>query len=58
MSLARRHTYDRAQQIYNELVEGTRKEELAVDRANVHQADQNWQYVRIPAYIHGTARPL
>ena len=32
-------TYDRAQQIYNELVEGTRKEELAVDRANVHQAD-------------------
>jgi HlyD family secretion protein len=34
-------TYERAQQIYNELVEGTRKEELAVDRANVHQADQN-----------------
>ena len=33
-------TYQRAQQIYNELVEGTRKEELAVDRANVHQADQ------------------
>ncbi len=33
-------TYDRAQQIYNELVEGTRKEELAVDRASVHQADQ------------------
>jgi HlyD family secretion protein len=32
---------DRAQQIYNELVEGTRKEELAVQRANVHQADQN-----------------
>jgi HlyD family secretion protein len=34
-------THDRAQQIYNELVEGTRKEELAVQRANVHQADQN-----------------
>jgi HlyD family secretion protein len=33
-------TYDRAQQIYNELVEGTRKEELAVDRANVRQAEQ------------------
>jgi HlyD family secretion protein len=32
--------YDRAQQIYNEMVEGTRKEELAVDRANVHQANQ------------------
>ncbi len=40
-------TYDRAQQIYNELVEGTRKEELAVDRANVHQADQNLQMSRI-----------
>ena len=34
-------TYDRAQLIYNELAEGTRKEELAVQRANVHQADQN-----------------
>ncbi len=40
-------TYDRAQQIYNELVEGTRKEELAVDRANVHQADQNLEMSRI-----------
>lgn len=34
-------TYERSQLIYNELVEGTRKEELAVDRANVRQADQN-----------------
>ena len=33
-------TYARDQQIYNELVEGTRKEELAVDRANLHQAQQ------------------
>jgi len=32
--------YDRQQQIYSELVEGTRKEEIAVDRANVHQATQ------------------
>jgi HlyD family secretion protein len=40
-------TYDRSQQIYNELVEGTRKEELAVDRANVHQADQNLHLSRI-----------
>jgi HlyD family secretion protein len=40
-------TYDRAQQIYNELVEGTRKEELAVEHANVHQADQNLQMSRI-----------
>jgi len=30
--------FDRTQQVYNELVEGTRKEELAVDRANVRQA--------------------
>jgi HlyD family secretion protein len=40
-------TYERAQQIYNELVEGTRKEELAVERANVHQADQNLHLSRI-----------
>ncbi|HLI63073.1 MAG TPA: efflux RND transporter periplasmic adaptor subunit [Terriglobales bacterium] len=31
-------TLKRQQEIYNELVEGTRKEEIAVDRANVHQA--------------------
>ena len=40
-------TYDRAQQIYNELVEGTRKEELAVEDSNVQQADQNLQMSRI-----------
>ena len=40
-------TYDRTQQIYNELTEGTRQEELAVDRANVHQADQNLHLSRI-----------
>jgi len=34
-------TYDRAQEILNELVEGTRKEELDVDRANVRQAHEN-----------------
>jgi HlyD family secretion protein len=33
--------YDRAQLVYNELVEGTRKEELAVERANVQQANQS-----------------
>jgi membrane fusion protein YbhG len=32
---------DRAQQIYNQLVEGTRKEQLDVDRSNVRQAHQN-----------------
>ena len=37
----------RAQQIYNELVEGTRKEELDVDRANVRQAHQNLEMSRI-----------
>jgi len=33
--------YDRAQQILNELVEGTRKEELDVDRSNLRQAQEN-----------------
>ena len=33
--------YDRAQQILNELVEGTRKEELDVDRSNLRQAREN-----------------
>ncbi len=40
-------TYQRDRQIYDELVEGTRKEELAVDRANVHQAHQNVDMSRI-----------
>jgi HlyD family secretion protein len=40
-------TLDRAQQIYNELVEGTRKEELDVDRSNVRQARQNLEMSRI-----------
>src|SRR5271157_2104911 len=40
-------SYDRDQQIYNELVEGTRKEELAVDRANIHQANQSVDLSRI-----------
>ncbi len=40
-------TLERAQQVYNELVEGTRKEELAVDRSNVRQARQNLGMSRI-----------
>ena len=40
-------TLERAQQIYNELVEGTRKEELDVDRSNVRQAHQNLEMSRI-----------
>jgi len=40
-------TLDRTQQIYNELVEGTRKEELDVDRSNVQQAQQNLEMSRI-----------
>ena len=39
--------YDRAQQIFNELKEGTRQEELAVERAKVHQADENLHLSRI-----------
>jgi HlyD family secretion protein len=39
--------HDRAQQIYDELVEGTRKEELAVEHSNVHQATENLQMSRI-----------
>jgi membrane fusion protein YbhG len=34
-------TFDRAEQVYNELLEGTRKEELAVQRANLEQAREN-----------------
>jgi len=40
-------TLERAQQIYNELVEGTRKEELDVDRSNVRQAHENLEMSRI-----------
>ena len=40
-------TLDRAQQIYNELVEGTRREELDVERSNVQQAHQNLEMSRI-----------
>lgn len=39
--------YDRDQQIYDELVEGTRREQLAIDRANVHQASQTVTLSRI-----------
>ena len=40
-------TYDRAQKILNELEEGTRKEELDVDRANVNQARENLDMSKI-----------
>jgi len=40
-------TYDRAKEVLSELVEGTRKEELAVDQANVHQAHENLDLSRI-----------
>jgi len=40
-------TLERAEQIYNELVEGTRKEELDVERSNVRQARQNLEMSRI-----------
>jgi HlyD family secretion protein len=34
-------TLNRAQEAYSQLEEGTRQEQLAVDRANVHQAQQS-----------------
>ena len=37
----------RAQQAYSELLEGTRKEQIAVDRANVRQARENLEMSRI-----------
>jgi HlyD family secretion protein len=40
-------TYDRMKQAYSELLEGTRKEELAVDRANVRQAHQGLGQARV-----------
>lgn len=40
-------TLDRAQEIYNELVEGTRKEELDVERSDLRLARQNLEMSRI-----------
>jgi HlyD family secretion protein len=40
-------TLDRAREIYNELVEGTRKEELAVERADLQLARQSLDLSRI-----------
>jgi HlyD family secretion protein len=40
-------TLARAQQVHEQLLEGTRKEQLAVDRSNVHQAQQNIEMSRI-----------
>src|SRR5581483_1696008 len=40
-------TVDRAQQQYNEAVEGTRREQLAVDRASVVQAEQKLRLSRV-----------
>lgn len=40
-------TLERAQQVYNELLEGTRKEELDVERSNLGLARQNLEMSRI-----------
>jgi HlyD family secretion protein len=40
-------TLERQRQVHDELVEGTRKEQIAVDTANVHQAQQNLDLSRI-----------
>ena len=42
-----RATYERNRQTYNELLEGTRKEQIAIDRSNVHAARQNRDLSRI-----------
>ena len=42
-----RTAYERASQTYNELVEGTRKEQIAINRANVDTARQNLDLSRI-----------
>ncbi len=39
--------YERSRQTYNELVEGTRKEQIAIDRTNVSAARQNLELSRI-----------
>jgi HlyD family secretion protein len=39
--------YDRARQIFSELQEGTRKEQLAIDRASVHQSAESLRLSRI-----------
>lgn len=42
-----RAAYDRAQQIYGQLEEGTRKEQIAIDRANVRQSAESLRMSRI-----------
>lgn len=42
-----RAAYERNRQTYNELVEGTRKEQIAIDRTNVSVARQNLELSRI-----------
>jgi len=39
--------YERTQQAYNEALEGTRKEQIAINRANLRLAEQNLQMSRI-----------
>ena len=40
-------TYERNNQTYNELLEGTRKEQIAINRASVHTARQNLDLSRV-----------
>jgi HlyD family secretion protein len=42
-----RATLDRARQVYGQLQEGTRKEQLAIDRANVRQSTESLRMSRI-----------
>jgi HlyD family secretion protein len=40
-------TYERNNQTYNQLLEGTRKEQIVINRANVHTARQNLDLSRV-----------
>jgi HlyD family secretion protein len=51
-------TLERQQQIYSELEEGTRKEEIAVDHANSHQARTNLELSRIRLEYTALTAPL
>lgn len=42
-----RATYERSKQSYDEIVEGTRKEQIEINRANVHAARQNLNLSRV-----------
>jgi multidrug resistance efflux pump len=48
-------TFKAAQQRYNEAVEGSRKEDIAIARANLNQANANLGLSRIEPGVHDCA---